>query len=342
MDTAFMNPHTALIAVRLQLADIDDLLDNLYDDTEIPDGDARLSFQVLRRDLQHQLQVLEGQVLALKILANEHENAKAFQKLIVEEKRAVDDHKLAMQLAGLAVNDPVAQRCADYEASLCDESVCDDDAQWDMAKELYASAFEPDVADRAPRNGIRTATAADTTANTKSRILNSKQHIKCNACMELVLRNDTLTLRCEPEPHTYCRTCLVDLFSSAIVNTSLFPPRCCKVPIPLDICRTMLPKKLIKDFDLKVEELATPNPTYCSNADCSKFIRPNDIKAEVGNCVYCKDKTCVRCKGKNHEGLCPHDPHVQLLMDAAKRGKWQQCTRCRNMVELAQGCFHMR
>ncbi|KAF1843097.1 uncharacterized protein K460DRAFT_240523, partial [Cucurbitaria berberidis CBS 394.84] len=163
----------------------------------------------------------------------------------------------------------------------------------------------------------------------------------CHACIELVPRKNTLTLECRPDKHTYCRPCLVDLFTSAIVNTTLFPPRCCKTPIPLDICRAILPEKLIKDFDSKVEELATPNPTYCSSSDCSKFIHPNNIKADIASCVYCKEKTCVRCKLKGHQGLCPSDPHVQLLMDVARRGKWQQCTKCKTMIELAQGCFHM-
>ncbi|OAK99240.1 hypothetical protein IQ06DRAFT_204302, partial [Phaeosphaeriaceae sp. SRC1lsM3a] len=163
----------------------------------------------------------------------------------------------------------------------------------------------------------------------------------CCTCMESVLVKETLTLACDPEQHTYCRDCLVHLFKSALVNTTLFPPRCCKKAIPPEICRALLPKELVKAFDLKVEELATPNPTYCSNTNCSKFIRPIQIKAEIGTCAFCNEKTCVRCKSSEHEGLCPKDPHVQLLMDIAKRSKWQQCSKCKNMVELEHGCFHM-
>ncbi|KAH6633709.1 hypothetical protein C7974DRAFT_309160 [Boeremia exigua] len=154
----------------------------------------------------------------------------------------------------------------------------------------------------------------------------------------MVPKKNTLHLHCT---HTYCRTCLLDLFTSSISTPTLFPPRCCKQTIPLETCRVMLPKELVKDFDLKVDELATPNPTYCANADCSKFIRPKDITGDIATCVFCKGKTCAQCKNKGHDGLCPSDPHVQLLMDAAKRSKWQQCTKCSNMVELAQGCFHM-
>ncbi|KAF2477171.1 uncharacterized protein BDR25DRAFT_158520, partial [Lindgomyces ingoldianus] len=165
---------------------------------------------------------------------------------------------------------------------------------------------------------------------------------QCSACLEHVPNKLTIKLECKPEAHVYCHECLLNLFKSALKDNDLFPPRCCRVPIPLDTCRAILPKAMIKDFDLKVEEMATPNPTYCHNPDCAKFLLSRDIRAKVGTCPFCKSKTCVECKAKDHDrGLCEEDPHVQLLMDAAKRSKWQQCLRCNNMVELAVGCFHM-
>jgi hypothetical protein len=47
MDVTFMDPETAKVAVELQLADINDLLDGLYDNEDLPKGDARESFKVL-------------------------------------------------------------------------------------------------------------------------------------------------------------------------------------------------------------------------------------------------------------------------------------------------------
>ncbi|KAF2875604.1 hypothetical protein BDV95DRAFT_462350, partial [Massariosphaeria phaeospora] len=162
----------------------------------------------------------------------------------------------------------------------------------------------------------------------------------CTACLEIVQSKATIQLQCKPVPHVYCRPCLMHLFKSALTVDSLFPPRCCE-PIPLDTCRTLLSKELVKDFDLKVEEFATPNPTHCAHAKCGKFIRARDIRNGTGMCVFCRGKTCAVCKNQAHQGLCPSDPHVQLLMDAASRSKWQQCGNCKNMVELSSGCFHM-
>ena len=347
MDFTSMDPLTAKVAIQLQLADIADLLDSLYSDDPTPQGDERASLETIQRDLTQQLSLLEGQVLVIKILKNEYSERVAFKKLLEEERQAVSDHQLAMRLAGIATGAANAAFDVDYEAQLREAKDTDQDEQWEMAKNLYAAAFEetpsqPAFADRAPLHGVRTAPAGQPSiGGTESKILDSHALVKCVSCMEIVSTRKTLRLQCNPEPHTYCRSCLLDLFTSAITNTTLFPPRCCKVVIPLDTCRAMLPKELIKDFDLKVEELATPNPTYCANAGCSKFIQPKSIKDDVGICAFCKQTTCTQCKNQEHSGLCPSDPHVQLLMDAAKRSKWQQCTKCKNMVELAQGCFHM-
>ncbi|KAF1958179.1 hypothetical protein CC80DRAFT_394034, partial [Byssothecium circinans] len=166
------------------------------------------------------------------------------------------------------------------------------------------------------------------------------EEIKCNVCFEWVPIENAHTLGC---PHTYCSACLVDLFeSAAFVDTSLFPPRCCGNPIPLDLGRNLLPKKIIKDFDLKVEELSSTNPTFCSNFDCGKFIREAEIKHNIGVCIFCETRTCEVCKGKEHEQeLCPQDQETITLKEEAKRAKWQECSNCKNMVELSEGCFHM-
>lgn len=299
----------------------------------------------MKAEMKSQLQILETQVFALGILKTEHENHVAFAKLLEQDKQAVSDHQLAMSLHGLKIDHPDVKSCSEYEVSLCDTKACSADEQWEKAKEQYAAAFRHDL----PSLKVTLHVDADEVdfeneleeANTDESEDGSAQ-VKsvsiCNACLEVVLTEDTLALVCD---HTYCRSCLTDHFKTALVDTGLFPPRCCKTAIPVETCRAILPKNLVKDFDLKVEELAHPNPTYCSTLDCTEFIRIKDIKNDIGTCVFCKAKTCVVCKGEEHEGLCPQDPHVVLLMAVAKRSKWQQCSRCKTMVELSQGCFHM-
>lgn len=280
MDFTCMDPQTAKTAIELQLADIADLLDSLYDDEESAQGDERASVQTIQRDLQQQLSLLEGQVSVINILKDEYKERMAFKKLLNDEKQAVSDHQLAMRLGGMSIGAADAAFSADYEAQLNQADDGGDDTQWEQIKELYAFAFDRDtvcpalegvpfqpvISYRAPLHGTNVVAEEQKT----QAVLGSKDPIQCNACMEVFPTKTTLLLQCD---HTYCRSCLLDLFTSSISNPTLFLPRCCRLIIPLDLCRVMLPKEIIKDFDLKVEELATPNPTYCANAECSKFIR---------------------------------------------------------------------
>jgi E3 ubiquitin-protein ligase RNF144 len=282
------------------------------------------------------------------------ETAKLICQLVDDERQAASDHELALEVQGMKLEDGTLFDTASEAHRISDE-------QWENARALHIDIHESDG--RAQKSSKSSAVSDTSETDGEAEYFEAKEGYEkllpdtktdketknlaetsreCCACTEKVGVSDTLTFACEPEAYTYCRTCLFELFKHALTNTTLFPPRCCKATIPLEICRAVLPKDLIKDFDLKVEELATPNPTFCYNADCSKFIRLSEIVADIGTCVFCTEKTCARCKGPEHEeGLCPSDPHVQLLMDAAKRSKWQQCTKCKTMVELSTGCFHM-
>jgi E3 ubiquitin-protein ligase RNF144 len=64
--------------------------------------------------------------------------------------------------------------------------------------------------------------------------------------------------------------------------------------------------------------------------------------ANVAICQSCREETCTMCKNPKHKGLCAEDPIVQMLMDVAGKMRWQRCPRCRTMVELLMGCYHMR
>jgi hypothetical protein len=128
MGISCMDQKKARLAAVIQLVDIDDLLDGLYDDDDPPEGDARDSFQLLRDNLEIHLEVLEQQVLTLKIFNEEHDNNIAFFRLLAEERQAIEDHALAIRLDGLAVNQ------LSQEVSLCDETECAEDVQWDITK----------------------------------------------------------------------------------------------------------------------------------------------------------------------------------------------------------------
>lgn len=335
-----MDPASAKLAVETCLSDICDLLDSLYDDV-LPE-DQRVGLEAMQTEMQQQLVILEGQVLALRILKQEHDARVAFEKLVREEQQATTDHEYAMELSTMDDESLPHVRERTTEEVSVDGSIDPDqtlvgeaefgadfaDDQWEAAKRIYSEAhFDQLELPSFPVNlsGIE----EDDTVGAQDKSV-------CMACYQTKNDNDTITLN---RTHTYCRKCLMMIFKSAMADTTRFPPRCCKSPIPVETCHALLPKEMIKDFDLKLAELSTPNPTYCSS--WSVFLRLDNIKGGVATCPFCKKKTCLTCKKPKHDGLCPKDPHDTLLLERAKRSHWQQCSRCKQMVELSYGCFHM-
>jgi len=168
---------------------------------------------------------------------------------------------------------------------------------------------------------------------------------KCSACLDMHPIRDTIQLQCkntgDAEAHAYCRECLIHLFETCITDSSQFPPRCCNQILPIFACIPYLPPTLFARFVAKREELETPNRTYCSNALCSRWIRPVNIVANIATCPTCIHRTCETCKRGQHEGLCQDDTDVKKLMDVAKEKQWQTCPNCNEMVELKGGCLHI-
>jgi len=167
-----------------------------------------------------------------------------------------------------------------------------------------------------------------------------ERRIQCMACEDYVPIKSTEQLKCEPESHVYCHACLHDIVRSALyTDTSLFPPRCCNKPIPIEICRQVFPPSKAAEFEMRFERLSMANPTDCYN--CMQFVPAGNIVADVAVCAHCAARTCIACKAQKHDGLCKEDPYVKLLSATASEYKWQTCRKCKNMVELDIGCFHM-
>lgn len=168
---------------------------------------------------------------------------------------------------------------------------------------------------------------------------------KCASCFEWYSIFEVLKLSCkrkdDTEFHAYCKACLEGLFDASISDSSLFPPRCCANIIPLFLCKPFIRPETAQRYIEKKEELDTPDPIYCSNPDCAKWIRPTHIQAGIATCQKCEQKTCTTCKTKQHQGLCPEDTGVKKLLGFAEQKKWKTCPKCKNMVELSRGCYHI-
>ncbi|CAE7012876.1 hypothetical protein P3342_003682 [Pyrenophora teres f. teres] len=158
----------------------------------------------------------------------------------------------------------------------------------------------------------------------------------CRACGDTKLEKATVQLSCT---HVYCHECVIDLFSFSLhKDASLFPPRCCNVPISEHLY-TFLPEKLLDEVNTEKTIFDSKQTTFCST--CWAFVPDDMIQGSVATCGKCQTKTCSTCKNDAHEGLCPEDDTTKLLIATAKKVKWRQCSSCKNMVELSHGCAHI-
>ncbi|KAK4695449.1 hypothetical protein P7C71_g2305, partial [Lecanoromycetidae sp. Uapishka_2] len=139
----------------------------------------------------------------------------------------------------------------------------------------------------------------------------------------------------------YCKPCIAELFVLAMEDESLFPPRCCKQPITLEVAGSALNEAQRENFEHKSIEFGTTDRTYCYNSTCSAFIPPAEIDGEKAACPQCEHLTCAVCKSSAHDGDCPKDLNYIALMEAAAAAGYQTCFQCKRLVELDIGCNHM-
>ena len=158
----------------------------------------------------------------------------------------------------------------------------------------------------------------------------------CVACYK-----DELKVIETPCKHLYCYDCISRLFVDSLKDETLFPARCCKNPIPLDLIRHLLTDDIIRSIEFKVVEHETTNRTYCAERGCAKFIPLKRIVDTTAFCTTCYHFTCTRCKAPMHAGECKNDGEMARFLRIAENSGWKRCYKCLAMVELGTGCNHI-
>ncbi|KAI9050661.1 hypothetical protein LZ554_005817 [Drepanopeziza brunnea f. sp. 'monogermtubi'] len=152
-----------------------------------------------------------------------------------------------------------------------------------------------------------------------------------------------------PCGHSYCDNCLHILISQATGDESKMPPRCCTQAIPSAVIKSVLTKEQQQLFMKSVLQFGTPweSRVFCSNTACGEFI-PKRSKIDPKHpfevsCRECRTRACSICGRAAHAfgQDCPADWELDAVLQMGERSGWRRCYKCRNLVELTQGCSHI-
>lgn len=149
--------------------------------------------------------------------------------------------------------------------------------------------------------------------------------------------------------HRYCDACLRVLTTQSMHDESKMPPKCCTFALPSTIIITVLLPHEQEAFLKAVNQYATPweERIFCPKSTCSEFI-PKRKRIDPRHpfevvCPKCNTKVCSTCKRQAHKigQDCPADFELDAVLEMGEKRGWRRCYKCRNLVELDQGCSHI-
>ncbi|KAL1952155.1 hypothetical protein VTO73DRAFT_1304 [Trametes versicolor] len=187
--------------------------------------------------------------------------------------------------------------------------------------------------------GLGVAAAAAATSPSASTSTAKAPTESCVICRDTISDGPAIRAPCGD---FYDVGCLVDLFRAAVVDESLFPPACCRLPFKLEEVHIYLDRDLQKQFDRKTLEFGTKDRVYCHQPTCSTFLGAATPAAANLLCTTCWQNTCGHCKAASHalSIQCTSAEDAVVVALAAQSG-WKRCPGCGHLVELSVGCYHM-
>lgn len=127
------------------------------------------------------------------------------------------------------------------------------------------------------------------------------------------------------------------------------PPRCCSQALPGVVIKSVLNREEQHIFMKAVLQFSTPweSRIFCPNPACGEFI-PKRGKIDPKHpfevvCRKCRTRACSICKRAAHAvgQDCPSDWELDAVLQMGEKSGWRRCYKCRNLVELTQGCSHI-
>ncbi|KAI3791958.1 hypothetical protein L2E82_05825 [Cichorium intybus] len=153
--------------------------------------------------------------------------------------------------------------------------------------------------------------------------------------------------------HRYCFSCMRKHVEFKLHQGKL--PECphegCKSELEIETCKVFLNPELHDIMMSRVKEASIPpsEKVYCPFSNCSALMSKTEVHpvGEEGmrKCIKCRRLFCINCNVPWHYNqVCGSysPPSIEAkLQSLAKRKQWRQCVKCKNLVELATGCYHI-
>ena len=323
-----MDAETVNLILELQLQDVRDLLSSRKGkqrEGDVPDYEIAL--QIQEAEFANVFTVLSDRRMCQSISRAIQDDGAALSLARHEERIATRDHNLALSLSGRNVPTPVESTA---KATPLTEALLS------RLSSMNITSADDDVSSIVTYSDLDGGEGSSKGVKKRGP---SPSTYECSSCFEKFPSHEVFVTKCE---HSYCHPCLTQLFELSMVDESLFPPRCCGLPIALSAVQGIVGSQLIRQAEKKDVERATLDRVYCSNPSCSTFILPEDIDGNNVTCSECQGVTCVECKKSAHSGNCVLvDEDREQVLRMAAENCWKTCPRCHNLIELRQGCNHI-
>jgi hypothetical protein len=169
--------------------------------------------------------------------------------------------------------------------------------------------------------------------------------------------------------HRFCFCCMKEHVKVKLLDGTLpaCPQEGCTTKLTLEGSKIFLSPRLL---DIMVQHIREGqiHPTqkiYCPYPKCSFLMSLSEMKqpmqesssrhtvadaATLRKCGKCYRSFCINCKVPWHDRMTCYEykrrfpqarPEDAKLQNLARQQLWRQCIKCKHMIELAEGCYHM-
>ncbi|CAH8263642.1 unnamed protein product [Arabidopsis lyrata] len=157
--------------------------------------------------------------------------------------------------------------------------------------------------------------------------------------------------------HVFCSECVRRHIEVRLAGgySVTCPQYRCKSKLTYGRCVNILTPKLKEMWEQRIREDAihVTDRVYCPNPTCSALMSLTELYQLTGSkrcCVKCGEPFCIKCKVPWHNNLsCKRYKELHSnratndnkLTQLANQKSWRQCSKCKQMIELSEGCVHV-